>query len=320
MATKPAPATSPSRSNSLDAGGAVLRALARSPHYNENLHHLDEIQPVPPLDINAQAQAESLYHLLVVKWEIPRKIFHATPGFVVLWLYWSRADLDKIVQVLFYMFLIISTADLLRLNSTGFEQIYESVLGVLMRNGEKVGEATTTNIAGACERRHLVSHWCYGELASFPRGHCVRIDHYFVLVRSVCIYVRSFVWKTHTVATFAPLCSTQVSGRLCCCHYYGDICCLSFLGNKYRTAWRAFLRSLLDSWWTCSIRDVPYAGRSAYWMAWIFSRLSISRCQCGRPHEGSAAVPCPCHSPCCHVHFMRSYCGCDRSARNGRSR
>lgn len=137
MATKPVPATSPSRSNSLDAGGAVLRALARSPHYNENLHHLDEIQPVPPLDLNAQVDTGSLYHLLVVKWEIPRKIFHATPGFVVLWLYWSRTDLDKIVQVLFYMFLFISTADLLRLNSVGFEHIYESVLGVFMRSAEK---------------------------------------------------------------------------------------------------------------------------------------------------------------------------------------
>lgn len=138
MTAKPVPATSPSRSNSLDAGGAVLRALARSPHYNENLHRLDEIQPVPPLDLNAQGEPDSLYHILVVKWEIPRKIFHTIPGFIVLWLYWSGADLDKIVQVLFYMFLFISTADLLRLNSAGFERIYESVLGVLMRNGEKV--------------------------------------------------------------------------------------------------------------------------------------------------------------------------------------
>jgi len=181
MATKPVPATSPSRSNSLDAGGAVLRALARSPHYNENLHHLDEIQPVPPLDLNAQVDTGSLYHLLVVKWEIPRKIFHATPGFVVLWLYWSRTDLDKIVQVLFYMFLFISTADLLRLNSVGFEHIYESVLGVFMRSAEKVSK-TKVNMSGARQRCHLVSHWCHGESAPFPRRHCVRVHRYLVLV------------------------------------------------------------------------------------------------------------------------------------------
>lgn len=176
------PATSPSRSNSLDAGGAVLRALARSPHYNENLHHLDEIQPVPPLDLNAQADNSSIYHLLVVKWEIPRKLFHATPGFVVLWLYWSRTDLDKIVQVLFYMFLFISTADLLRLNFIGFEHCYESVLGVFMRDGEKVSQRTVTNLSGARQRCYLVSYWRYGESAPFPRRHCVRVNHDLVMV------------------------------------------------------------------------------------------------------------------------------------------
>ena len=46
-------------------------------------------------------------------------------------------DLDKIVRALFYFFLFVSSADLLRLNVPAFERAYESVLGFLMREGEK---------------------------------------------------------------------------------------------------------------------------------------------------------------------------------------
>lgn len=138
-ASDPAPGTPlerTKRSNSFDAGGAVLRALTRSPHYNENLHQLDAISPVPQLDLDAPAVHE-LYQTWVVKWEVPRKLFHCLTGFAVLSLYRFNVDLDRIVQVLLYMFLVIASADLLRLNSPAFERIYESVLGVLMRDGEK---------------------------------------------------------------------------------------------------------------------------------------------------------------------------------------
>ncbi|KAL4401359.1 Diacylglycerol kinase [Malassezia pachydermatis] len=135
-AEQPVPLDRIKRSNSLDAGGAVLRALARSPHYNENLHQLDETQPVPPLDLDAPAHP-SWYEFWVVKWEVPRKLFHCITGFVVLGLYVFKLDVNAVVRILFYMFLVIASADVLRLNSPAFERFYESVLGILMRSGEK---------------------------------------------------------------------------------------------------------------------------------------------------------------------------------------
>ena len=48
---KQAPPAMPQRSNSSDTGGAVLRAVARSPLYNENLHR-EDLKPVPALDLN----------------------------------------------------------------------------------------------------------------------------------------------------------------------------------------------------------------------------------------------------------------------------
>ena len=71
---KQAPPAMPQRSNSRDTGGAVLRALARSPHYNENLHR-EDLKPVPALDLNDKTGG-SMYANLVYEWEVPRKLFH----------------------------------------------------------------------------------------------------------------------------------------------------------------------------------------------------------------------------------------------------
>ncbi|CAO1616414.1 unnamed protein product [Parajaminaea phylloscopi] len=70
-------------------------------------------------------------------WEIPRKIFHSSHGFLVLYLYLSHHNLADIVRALSIFLGIVITADVIRLNNAGFEKVYEKVLGFLMRESEK---------------------------------------------------------------------------------------------------------------------------------------------------------------------------------------
>ncbi|SNX86551.1 related to HSD1 - ER membrane protein [Melanopsichium pennsylvanicum] len=70
-------------------------------------------------------------------WEIPRKIFHSSIGFMVLHLYLSGTNLNAIVRSLSYFLGIVVTADVIRLNNDDFERLYERVLGFLMRESEK---------------------------------------------------------------------------------------------------------------------------------------------------------------------------------------
>ncbi|PWY99135.1 hypothetical protein BCV70DRAFT_212499 [Testicularia cyperi] len=70
-------------------------------------------------------------------WEIPRKIFHSSIGFIVLYLYTSGTDLNVIVRNLSYFLGIVVSADVIRLNNADFEWLYERVLGFLMRESEK---------------------------------------------------------------------------------------------------------------------------------------------------------------------------------------
>lgn len=59
-------------------------------------------------------------------------------GFLVLYLYLSFQDLSSIVRGLSIFLAIVVTADVIRLNNAAFEKFYESVLGFLMREAEKV--------------------------------------------------------------------------------------------------------------------------------------------------------------------------------------
>ncbi|CDU25164.1 related to HSD1-ER membrane protein [Sporisorium scitamineum] len=70
-------------------------------------------------------------------WEIPRKIFHSSIGFMVLHCYLSHIDLHVIIRNLSYFLGIVVTADVIRLNNDHFEKIYERVLGFLMRESER---------------------------------------------------------------------------------------------------------------------------------------------------------------------------------------
>lgn len=70
-------------------------------------------------------------------WEIPRKVFHSSMGLLVLQLYFSDQEYTTVVRNLSIFLGIVVTADVIRLNNDGFEQIYERVLGFLMRESEK---------------------------------------------------------------------------------------------------------------------------------------------------------------------------------------
>lgn len=142
------------RSNSLEKGAAVLRALARTPSYHEVAYAPpSDAAPAPPTSRAAPAPApapravhplhSARWEKIVVKWEVPRKVLHASIGFVVLALYGLNVDLDRIVRVLSYMLAFIASMDLLRLNLPGFERAYEAVVGALMRDGERVRRVHT---------------------------------------------------------------------------------------------------------------------------------------------------------------------------------
>jgi len=53
-------------------------------------------------------------------------------------MYTNDIDLHKIVRGLSIFLGIVITADVIRLNYKPFEKVYESVLGILMREAEKV--------------------------------------------------------------------------------------------------------------------------------------------------------------------------------------
>ena len=59
-------------------------------------------------------------------------------GFLTLYLYLSHGSPRPVVTTLSMALGIIIPADVLRLNHTGFERVYEKVLGFLMRESEKV--------------------------------------------------------------------------------------------------------------------------------------------------------------------------------------
>ncbi|KAI0824472.1 hypothetical protein BC628DRAFT_1322346 [Trametes gibbosa] len=72
-----------------------------------------------------------------VDWEIPRKTLHSSIGFLTLYLYVSNGNPRTVVYVLGFALAVIVPADIVRLNSTRFEWLFERCLGFLMRESEK---------------------------------------------------------------------------------------------------------------------------------------------------------------------------------------
>lgn len=96
-----------------------------------------------------------------VDYEIPRKLLHSSigactavlyftfchsytglAGFLTFYLYAGEGDAKKVVIALWSALCIIYPADLLRFRSRRFAKLYESLLGFLMREEERVRSAT----------------------------------------------------------------------------------------------------------------------------------------------------------------------------------
>jgi hypothetical protein len=92
---------------------------------------------------------------------------------MVLYLYLWDIDLTKTIRALSIALGIIVTADVIRLNSPPFEKFYESVLGPLMRESEKVSQSLHSARSKAfrlmCSILSDKGQWC--RLVSYWRHH-----------------------------------------------------------------------------------------------------------------------------------------------------
>ncbi|KAK7028495.1 hypothetical protein R3P38DRAFT_3190096 [Favolaschia claudopus] len=75
-----------------------------------------------------------------IDWEIPRKVFHSSIGFLTLGLYLTPSMSPRVVTIVLWALLaIIAPTDFVRLRVPAVERVYERWLGFLMRESEKTG-------------------------------------------------------------------------------------------------------------------------------------------------------------------------------------
>ncbi|KAJ7101419.1 hypothetical protein B0H15DRAFT_919781 [Mycena belliarum] len=75
-----------------------------------------------------------------IDWEIPRKVFHSSIGFVTLGLYLTPSMSPRTVTLVLWSALaVIAPTDFVRLRSPAVERVYERLLGFLMRESERHG-------------------------------------------------------------------------------------------------------------------------------------------------------------------------------------
>ncbi|KAK6966291.1 hypothetical protein R3P38DRAFT_2591156 [Favolaschia claudopus] len=75
-----------------------------------------------------------------IDWEIPRKVFHSSIGFLTLGLYLTPSMSPRVVTIVLWALLaIIAPTDFIRLRVPAVERVYERWLGFLMRESEKTG-------------------------------------------------------------------------------------------------------------------------------------------------------------------------------------
>lgn len=78
-----------------------------------------------------------LLRLWCRKWEVPRKVLHSSIGFITLQRYMADGNPSVIAVHLSKALIVIWIADVLRFNSKRFSNLYETLLGFLMRPSEK---------------------------------------------------------------------------------------------------------------------------------------------------------------------------------------
>ncbi|KAF7333432.1 hypothetical protein MVEN_02359100 [Mycena venus] len=75
-----------------------------------------------------------------IDWEIPRKVFHSSIGFITLGLYLTPSMSPRVVTVVLWSALtVIAPTDVVRLRVPAVERVYERLLGFLMRESERTG-------------------------------------------------------------------------------------------------------------------------------------------------------------------------------------
>ncbi|TCD69783.1 hypothetical protein EIP91_006319 [Steccherinum ochraceum] len=72
-----------------------------------------------------------------IDWEIPRKTLHSSIGLITLYLYTHHVPPRPVIIALSSFLAIAVPADVLRLNSPAFERLFETCLGLFMRDSEK---------------------------------------------------------------------------------------------------------------------------------------------------------------------------------------
>ncbi|KAF0512012.1 phosphatidate cytidylyltransferase Ptp4 [Gigaspora margarita] len=133
-------------------------------------------------------------------WEIPRKLLHASIGFLVLYIYPSAEPIQT-RNILLIVFVIVSIADLLRFNSVSFNNLYIKVLGFLMRESEKYGKinGVVFYLAG-----------CIGVLSIFPKD----IAAISILILSWCDTAASIVGRKYGHYTYRYSNGKTLAGTL----------------------------------------------------------------------------------------------------------
>ncbi|KAJ6545910.1 hypothetical protein DFH09DRAFT_813979, partial [Mycena vulgaris] len=77
-------------------------------------------------------------------WEIPRKVFHSSIGFITLGLYLTPSMSPRTVALVSAL-AVIAPTDFVRLRSPAVERVYERALGFLMRESERHGTNGTVS-------------------------------------------------------------------------------------------------------------------------------------------------------------------------------
>lgn len=73
----------------------------------------------------------------IKKYEIPRKLFHSSIGFITLYLYSQGFEVSDVIRPLTIALIVITILDLIRFRIRWFNKLYILVVGILMREREQ---------------------------------------------------------------------------------------------------------------------------------------------------------------------------------------
>ncbi|CAO3618949.1 unnamed protein product [Cunninghamella blakesleeana] len=107
-----------------------------SPSTIQRKTHNSSIKGQPQLDKEDKIAKPFAHIQPVGSWELPRKLYHYSIGFLVLYLFFSGYDTAVIYPPLAVYLFIVLTAEFLRFRYNSFNVLYCKLLGPLMRKTE----------------------------------------------------------------------------------------------------------------------------------------------------------------------------------------